>query len=55
MFGVDTVRQALTLLQTEQVLTLVPVAGTRFRALVTEVAGGPVKGSLGPRAASSPI
>jgi hypothetical protein len=41
----DTVRQALALLAAEQVLTLVPVAGTRFRALVTEVAGGPVKGS----------
>jgi len=41
----DTVRQALAMLEREQVMTLVPVAGTSFRSLVAEIAGGPVKGS----------
>jgi hypothetical protein len=39
------VTQALALLETEKVMTLVPAPGTRFRSLVGEVTGGPVKGS----------
>jgi hypothetical protein len=40
---VDDAIQALALLAQERVMTLVPVKG--YRSLVTEVAGGPVKGS----------
>jgi hypothetical protein len=41
----DSAAQALALLEAEKVLTLVPATGTRFRSLVGEVTGGPVKGS----------
>lgn len=43
--GMENVAQALALLETEKVMTLTPVASTRFRSLVGEVTGGPVKGS----------
>ena len=43
--GMTDVTQALALLETEKVMTLVPAPGTRFRSLVGEVTGGPVKGS----------
>ncbi len=41
----DTVNQALAMLAREQVMTLVPVAGSTLRSLVTEITGGPVRGS----------
>ena len=42
---IDTTRAAMALLERERVMTLVTVAGSGRRALVAEIAGGPVRGS----------